>query len=48
MLVEQPGVLSLTLLQSCYGVCGDIVGELNCFRSTDLNLAHMADIEKTD
>ena len=43
--VEQAGVVGLAEFQLVYGVGGDVVGELGGFRTANLDLAHVADIE---
>ena len=45
VLVEQAGVVGLAEFQLVYGVGGDVVGEFGGFRSANLDLAHVADIE---
>ena len=48
VLVEQAGVVRLSDLQLGHGVGGGKVDEFGRFRSADLDLAHMADIEEAD
>ena len=45
VLVEQAGVVGLAEFQLVYGVGGDVVGEFGGFRTANLDLAHVADIE---
>ena len=45
MLIKQSGVVGLPYLQLSGVVSRDVIDQFACFRPTDLNLAHMADIE---
>ena len=48
MLIEQPGILRLPVLQLGDAVGGDVVGQLHGFRPANFDLAHVADIEQAD